>query len=241
MSVSAFVTINQTNCGCDGGISIFAYGGTSPYTYSINSGLTFKKMPFFSNLCSGQYFILVKDDNDFIYTKPFTINKPNDPIIYNVKLLTTNKKVLDDGINSTIEYTTNIQIVPSLPNDVYITFDVNHYNFTTTSPILSATTFTSNSTLTIGSGTTPISLTLTSETISNNTIPGCQNENLIQTSTTETWQNLTYYNDYNFELVTTTSSQKNGDYLCYVNTTSDTYTIENLKIFGCSCCNVIPE
>jgi len=241
MSVSASVTLNQTNCGCDGAISIYAYGGTPPYTYSINSGLTFKKMPFFMDLCSGLYYVMVKDSNDYVFTKSFTLNEPNKPITYSVRLLTSNKKLVNNSITTTTEYTTKIQVTPTLPDDVYITFDIIHSNLTSTSPVYSAATYTTNSNLTINSGTTAITYTYTSETITNNTIPSCQDQELISVSTIEVWENLTYYNDYEFELTTTSSSQKNGDYLCYVSTFSDTFTIENLKIFGCTCCSVNQE
>lgn len=238
MSVSAFVTINQTNCGCDGAITIYGYGGTPPYTYSINSGLTFKKMPFFTDLCSGVYFIIVKDDNDFTYTKSFTLNKPNDPITYLVTLSTFNQQIVNNSITQTKEYTTNIKITPSLPDNTYITFDLKHNNIGSVSPISSATTFTTTSSLTIGTGSTPVTYVTTGETTTNNVIPGCQDQ--IQTIITnvETWENLTYYEGDSFVLTTTSSSQKNGDYLCYNSSFQDTFTIENLKIFGCNCCSV---
>lgn len=238
MSVTASITINQTNCGCDGAISIYAYDGTPPYSYSIDSGVTYKKMPLFSNLCGGLYYVMVKDSNDFVFLKQITLNKPSNPTTYKVNLLTTNRFLVNNGATQTIEYTTNIKVTPKLPEDVYITFDLKHNNLNTTSPISSAATYTTNSTLTLTSGNTGISYTYTAQTITNNTIPGCQNQDLINDTLVDTWSNLTYYNGYEFELLTTTSSQKNGDYECYVSKTSDTFTIENLKIFGCNCCSV---
>jgi hypothetical protein len=238
MSVTASITINQTNCGCDGAISIYAYDGTPPYSYSIDSGVTYKKIPLFSNLCGGLYYVMVKDSNDFVFLKQITLNKPSNPTTYKVNLLTTNRFLVNNGATQTIEYTTNIKVTPELPEDVYITFDLKHNNLNTTSPISSAATYTTNSTLTLTSGNTGISYTYTAQTITNNTIPGCQNQDLINDTLVDTWSNLTYYNGYEFELLTTTSSQKNGDYECYVSKTSDTFTIENLKIFGCNCCSV---
>lgn len=241
MSVTASVTLNQTNCGCDGAISINAYGGTPPYSYSIDSGVTFKKMPFFTELCGGLYFVMVKDSNDLFYMKQFTIEKPNDPITYNVRLLTSNTTLVNNSTNNTIQYTTNILVTPSLPENTYITFDLSQNNLTSTSPVSSASTYSTNSSLSITSGNSAITYTYTSQTITNNSIPGCQDQDLIINSLVNVWENLTYYDGYNFELLTTTSSQKNGDYPCYISTTNDTFTIENLKIFGCSCCSVIQQ
>jgi hypothetical protein len=238
MSVEASVTINQTKCGCDGAISINAYNGTPPYMYSIDSGLTFKKMPFFTNLCEGIYFIIVKDSNDYIYNTTFTLNPPSNPTTYVVKLQTTSSKIVDNLTTKTTQYITSLQVTPSLPENSYITFDLVHSNLTTTSPTITGTTFTTNSTLVINSATTSATTIYTAQTFSTNTISGCQDKDLITTTTTEKWENVTYYNDYEFEVLTTTTSVKNGDYLCYVNTTNESYTIDNLKIFGCTCCNV---
>lgn len=47
---------------CDGEIEASASGGTGPYTYSID-GITYGAGDTFSNLCSGDYTIYVKDAN----------------------------------------------------------------------------------------------------------------------------------------------------------------------------------
>lgn len=56
-------TKNQTICGCDGGITVSTKGGTPPYSYSINGGLTFRNIPIFTNLCSGTYNLIVSDSD----------------------------------------------------------------------------------------------------------------------------------------------------------------------------------
>jgi len=241
MSLTASVTLNQTKCGCDGAISINAYNGTPPYTYSIDSGVTFKKMPFFTDLCSGLYFVMVKDSNDYLYYKQYTIEKPSNPITYNVRLLTSNTNITNNAITTTTQYTTNIQVTPSLPENVYITFDLKHNNLTNISPVSSAATFTTNSLLTITSGNSAITYTYTAQTNTFNEIPGCQNQDLIINSLVNVWENLTFYDGYNLQVLTTTSTQKNGDYACYFSTTNDTFSIENLKIFGCNCCSVVQQ
>ena len=185
--------------------------GTAPYTYSIDSGVTFKKMPFFTNLCSGFYYVVAKDANDLIGIKQINLNKPKSPSTYRVKLLTTNRFLSNTPTTQTIEYTTNIQVTPTLPQGTYITFDLNHNNTTTTSPVSSAVTYTTNSSLTLTSGTTGISYSFTAQSISNNIIPGCQDQELITDTLVDTWSNLSYYDGYTFQLITTTTSQKNGD------------------------------
>ena len=44
-------------------ISIEASGGTLPYSYSIDDGVTFSELPIFSELPNGEYSVLVRDAN----------------------------------------------------------------------------------------------------------------------------------------------------------------------------------
>ena len=46
---------------CDGSLSINAYGGTTPYEYSSDNGVTFGANSNFNNLCSGQHLLALKD------------------------------------------------------------------------------------------------------------------------------------------------------------------------------------
>jgi len=51
--------------GCDGSITFgITSGGTGPYDYSIDNGVTYQVSPFFVNLCAGVYDLIAKDAND---------------------------------------------------------------------------------------------------------------------------------------------------------------------------------
>src|SRR5690606_32098727 len=48
---------------CDGQITVTANGGTTPYVYSSNNGVTIVTSPVLSGLCAGNYPVQVIDNN----------------------------------------------------------------------------------------------------------------------------------------------------------------------------------
>ncbi|HOZ16125.1 MAG TPA: gliding motility-associated C-terminal domain-containing protein, partial [Tenuifilaceae bacterium] len=63
----------------DGALTINVSGGTAPYTYSIDGGVTFQPSNIFTNLTAGTYSIVVMDLNGCSKIASETINQP-DPI-----------------------------------------------------------------------------------------------------------------------------------------------------------------
>jgi gliding motility-associated-like protein len=53
-----------------GEIHLAITGGTSPYLYSIDGGVTFQSQNYFDNLIVGSYSIVIKDANDCILSSP---------------------------------------------------------------------------------------------------------------------------------------------------------------------------
>lgn len=83
------VTVSQTNtdtdCGtCLGEIDVDASGGISPYQYSIDNGGSFQNSDLFSNLCIGNYTVLIEDNNQCQTTINATIDALNGPVIQNI-------------------------------------------------------------------------------------------------------------------------------------------------------------
>jgi len=64
------ISINKTNStchgskNCNGSISLYAFNGVPPYSYSINNGLTYQSSSIFNGLCSNNYTVVVQDSND---------------------------------------------------------------------------------------------------------------------------------------------------------------------------------
>ena len=232
------VTKNQTICGCDGGITITANGGTPPYTYSIDAGLTYKNMPIFNNLCSGTYNVLVVDDDGIITSSSIILNSPSKPTTYNVSLNTTSNTVEISNNSVTKQYETTIKITPPLPDGVSLTFNIGHLNVSKSSPNSESATFQSSSSLIInGDSLEPIVGFDESETKS--IIPGCQSNDVYVYSNSEQWAQVIITNADILSLTTITSVTKNESINCYIGTSDEKYSITNLKLSGCNCCTVI--
>ena len=239
MSISSQITINQTNCGCDGGLTIYANGGNPPYTFSINNGITFNNFPIFSNLCEGNYIIVINDISGNTNTNFATLNQPSNPINYSVYLSTTAQIITTTQSQTTTQYTTSLNVFPTLPSGITITFDLLHSNISKSSPNLLSSTATTSSSLVVDMITISAT-TLGSSTGSTfNPIPGCQGQTLYLDKFYETWTGISITNNTTFELTTITNIYKNEFVDCYIGTSDNTFSISNLSISGCGCCNVI--
>jgi hypothetical protein len=238
MPFNTSVYINQGICGCDGSLVINSFDGTPPYSYSIDSGVSFRNTPIFTDLCTGTYTVMAKDSLSSVTTNTIFFNKPNEPITYSVFLNTTTSILQNNGISITKKYETSFVVTPPLPIGTYITFDINHTNVSKVSPTYSASTTTTNSQLVIDSIVVSPSLTGLTTGSTYNSIPGCQSNTLYVDTITDSWNTLTLSGTTDFLLTTTTSLVKNVDVDCYYSTNEDFYSLSNLNIFGCSCCKV---
>lgn len=237
------VSKNQTMCGCDGGITIVANGGTPPYSFSIDSGLTYKTIPIFSNLCSGSYNVVVTDYNGIITSSNVILNPPSKPTTYVVSLKTTFE--ITENTNNTVGkiYTTTLSVSPTLPDGVVISFDLTHLNLTKISPNPNSAEIRTESILYYNEDKIGPKTNIT-ETNTKSTKVGCQNEDVYITSSIDSWNSkgkLFFDNQTKFIIKTNTVIYKQDDNNCYLASSDETYSINNLKIEGCSCCSVITE
>lgn len=235
------ISISQNNniCGCDGSISIITQGGTPPFLYSVNSGLSYQKFPVFNNLCSGIYTIKVIDDTGLEVITTNTLPPPESPKTYNVSLLTTNKTTSVGSLSKTVEYTTSINIFPELPDGAIIVFTLNHTSISKSSPSMSSSTSNISSILEIDSVVVSPDDVVSGTSTSINTLAGCQSDNVYLNTNTKTWYNIQYSNQTEFNLYTNEVVSKNEDNDCYIGTNENIFQISNVSINGCYCCTVI--
>ena len=239
MALESIVTVNQTICGCDGTISVYAYGGNPPYSYSIDSGISYKNSPLFFNLCSGLYNVVAKDYSGVTSTQTIFLQIPSGYTIYSVSLVSTLNQTINSPFLITNNYTTTVNVDPELPSGVTLTFDIRHINNTTSSPSVTACTANTNTQLEINSVISGVSYSSVTTGQTFNPTPGCQNETNYIDSLTEVWTGITFSLGDDLIMSTTTSINKNVDIDCYIGTSTDKFTISNLRISGCGCCKAI--
>lgn len=75
-AINSSISASPISCsnGLDGSIALNAYGGTPPYTYNWNGGTFLTKDIF--DLSSGNYTVLIADDNGCSNSNSITLNNP---------------------------------------------------------------------------------------------------------------------------------------------------------------------
>lgn len=260
-----YTTTNPT-CTCDGSIVIEASGVNTPFQYSINGGLNWYNSPVFTNLCGGNYPLVVKDSLGNTYTDSAFIDDIIPTITYT---LFQNENYFDNG--TTFNLNTTFTINPPLPPGVTVTFDlVLTNNFIRTPYDLS---YTNNFNYQLKKLTTiiPENNTTVVNTTEANSVP-CEQYLKYKALTTKTWNGLTLSNGQSYDLTSSSVGVSNCGYTpstplyelseenvsvensiksefsledyatTYVNCCSTSiyleYTITNLRIEGCQCCRV---
>jgi len=168
---------NNPTCNCNGSISIQVNGGTPPYQYSIDGGLSYQTNPVFQNLCSGGYSTFVKDSNDFVDSQ-FVILTQTTLVPITLSLQYT-------GPNSFAITTT-----PSLPLGVTLNFNLTHTNSFTKQPATSTQTYNNVVTLTKNTIVVPSSVGPVITTTNLPVVGPCSILGKLKTDTNTTWQNI---------------------------------------------------
>lgn len=76
LSLTGIGTDLTCNGNCDGEIILTANGGTPPYHYSVDCGVTFSNQPIFTGLCAGTYCTAVMDANGCMQIYTILLNEP---------------------------------------------------------------------------------------------------------------------------------------------------------------------
>jgi len=233
------VSVNQPTCLCDGSIIFNVNLDNPPFSYSIDNGVTYSSSSIFTNLCSGIYILSVVDNLGDTFSKTITLDKPTIATTYYLSLTTTKTNPVLNQISSVNSYKTTINVTPPLPDGATITFDLIHTNSFYSSPTSGTSVLNTGTILDKNNTTILVTDTVTGNSISVNTIPGCQNNFVYQSNINEVWNGLTLTNLDTMLVSTTSRVDKTTTSTCVVGYSNDTYSISNAVISGCDCCTII--
>ncbi len=122
----SFLSLNMTSTpaqcseNCTGTVVAVPVGGTAPYQYSINGGVTFVNNNVFTNLCPGSYAVTVLDDNGNSYTGQVQVASQGNSVQYSVGVDQTS---FFSGTGSRTE-TWKVNVSPALPVGVTLSFNL---------------------------------------------------------------------------------------------------------------------
>jgi len=221
--LSMQLTSNNPSCGNNGSIIVSASGGIPPYVYSKDGGSSFQYNPIFNNLGVGNYSIVTKDSTGTLQTQIVTLTSSSSPTTYNITLNRTGNNL-------------SVNITPSLPNGVNLVFDlITNTQFNVAPLPTSAINNVGANILVNGSPITP-----NSPVINNTTTTNLCNGTTYITTTSSTWVNITLNNTSTFlGTLFNTISPVLPLPSCYLATSNTNAYLNNARIQGCECCNVV--
>jgi hypothetical protein len=126
VSVSKTNSSCQGTINCNGSISIFAQNGTSPYSYSINGGITSNSNNTFTNLCPNTYTVVVYDSENNSQTTTVTIGYDSIPVTYQLSLANVGVATTTSvpNVSQTVTQLMTLVSNPPLPVGVSVTFNL---------------------------------------------------------------------------------------------------------------------
>ncbi|WP_170110183.1 T9SS type A sorting domain-containing protein [Flavilitoribacter nigricans] len=106
-ALSCDATPSDVSCfdGSDGFISVAGSGGTAPYEYSIDGGMTYQAAGTFDNLSAGMYTVTVRDANGCTSTCDATVDQPDELICTVINDSGENTICLDESISLSVDVT----------------------------------------------------------------------------------------------------------------------------------------
>lgn len=120
--VSITNSICSENQNCNGAITIASNGGLTPYSYSINNGLTFQSSNNFTSLCPNTYTVICKDSIGNTQPQIVTVGTDGSPVTYTIGIDLLSSTYSSAGTNETANWKVNVN--PSLPIGTSITFQI---------------------------------------------------------------------------------------------------------------------
>lgn len=232
------VSVNQPTCLCDGSIIFNVNLDNPPFSYSIDNGVTYSSSPIFTNLCSGIYILSAVDNLGETFSKTITLDTPTVSTTYYLSLNTSKTTPVLNQTSTVNSYKTIVNVTPPLPDGTTITFDLIHTNSFYSSPTSGTSVLNTGTILDKNSTTILVTDTVTGNSISVNTTPGCQSNFIYQSDINEVWNGLTLTNSDTITISTTSRVDKTLLNTCVVGYSNDIYSISNVVISGCDCCSI---
>lgn len=235
----------NTNTNCNGSITVNASFGFSPYTYSINGGVTYQTASVFTNLCPGTYTVITTDATNARNSQTISVGFDTQPITYQLSLsANTNatQTITTDNYASNTTYLEAV-VTPPLPVGLTVVFNlvvssVKTYNGPGTGTI--------TDTILVSEGGIIKTPSLTSSTSQSGTRPFCSPESQVVVTEADTY-NL-FMTNTSKVLITDTSilqvteGQAGKQSNCLTNLEQIIYaqfTVPSIR--GCDCCSVIAD
>jgi len=238
--LQASLEITKSTCNgtqnCNGSISVTTSYGLSPYTYSINNGVTYQSSNIFNALCPNTYTILVKDSAGSTLSKIATLGYDEAPITYTIGVTLDNIITVDSSQQIA---NWRVNVTPALPVGTSITFnlnmsDIKQYNAPGTGLIQGTTSVYKN-----GTSIPRSSTNTTSQTTAR---PYCSPYQTITTTTTDVYPitigNGDVVSGTSTSILTITDAQV-GSNGCATTLVQDILISTSSPVKnGCSCCEV---
>jgi hypothetical protein len=245
VSVTTQKATCNTQTNCDGSINVTARFGTPPYEYSINNGVTFQNSNLFTNLCPGNYTVIVRDSANGTFNQTAQIGYNTSPVTYQLNIITQPQLTSQVSANGTSTKTTYfyLQTLPAIPLGVTVTFNLTTSTLKTFNGPGTGTSIDDIAILVDGVIQLPSSSQVQS-TIG--TRPNCNPETqeiitevdqyLIQMSSTTIVSGVTT------SVLTITDGQVGAQSNCTTNLQQDIYgQLSDAIANGCVCCTVIAD
>jgi hypothetical protein len=235
----------NTNTNCNGSITVNVTYGISPYTYSINNGVTFQTSSVFTNLCPGTYTILTSDATNATNRQTITVGFDSQPITYQLSLSANTNATQTVTTNNYASNTTYLEAVvtPPLPVGLTVVFNltvssVKTYNGPGTGTINDEITITQG-----GIIKTPLT---TSSEIQTGDRPNCNPESQVVVNEADTYSlsmnSGTKILITDNSILEITNGEAGTQSNCLTNLNQTIYaqfTVPSIQ--GCNCCSVIAD
>lgn len=131
-SLNAELTTTDLTCtGSDNGtVSVNAWGGTSPYQYSID-GVNYQSASLFTNLAPGNGTVYIKDANSNIITRNYTIGSSGSATQYTLTISTSTSVTSNAQYNKGKSVSWTASVTPTPPAGVSVSGTIMITNFFT--------------------------------------------------------------------------------------------------------------